>query len=262
MDASVTRWIGFRHDGAVGFGRLDGETITEFTGDLFGAPTATGRTLPLAEVTIDLPCRPSKLIALWNNFGALAEKLELARPEAPLFLIKPANTYRPSGATVIVPEAAGRALYEGELGIVIGKVDGQPARDLSEADAMAHVFGFTCINDVTSAPILKADASFTQWARAKGLDGFGPFGPVIATGLAPETLTVRTLVNGRERQNFPISDILMPVPRLVSLLSQGMTLEPGDIIACGTSVGSGPIPKGANVEIVIDGIGTLTNRFA
>ncbi|MFY9289478.1 fumarylacetoacetate hydrolase family protein [Methylorubrum rhodinum] len=254
----MTRWIGFRHDGAAGFGRLDGETVAVFEGDLFDAPTATGRTLPLADVTIDLPCRPSKMIALWNNFGALAEKLELARPEAPLFLIKPANTYRPSGATVTVPEAAGRALYEGELGIVIGKT----ARDVSEAQAPDHVFGFTCINDVTSAPILKADASFTQWARAKGLDGFGPFGPVIATGLAPESLTVRTLVNGRERQNFPISDMLMPVPRLVALISQGMTLEPGDVIACGTSVGSGPIPKGAIVEVVIEGIGTLANRFA
>lgn len=258
MDQGVTRWIGFRHDGAAGFGRLDGETVAVFEGDLFDAPTATGRTLPLADVTIDLPCRPSKMIALWNNFGALAEKLELARPEAPLFLIKPANTYRPSGATVTVPEAAGRALYEGELGIVIGKT----ARDVSEAQAPDHVFGFTCINDVTSAPILKADASFTQWARAKGLDGFGPFGPVIATGLAPESLTVRTLVNGRERQNFPISDMLMPVPRLVALISQGMTLEPGDVIACGTSVGSGPIPKGAIVEVVIEGIGTLANRFA
>ncbi len=192
-----------------------------------------------------------------EQFRALAEKLELSRPEAPLFLIKPANTYRPSGASIPVPEASGRALYEGELAIVIGKA----ARDVSEAEAMDHVFGFTCINDVTSAAILKADASFTQWARAKGLDGFGPFGPVVATGLDPETLTVRTLVNGRERQNFPISDMLMPVARLVSLLSQGMTLEPGDLIACGTSVGSGPIPKGATVEVVIDGIGTLTNRF-
>ena len=257
MSEAVTRWIGFRHDGQPGFGRLDGETIAVFEGDLFGAPTATGRTLPLSEVAVDLPCRPSKLIALWNNFGALAEKLELSRPEAPLFLIKPANTYRPSGATVAVPEAAGRALYEGELGIVIGKT----ARDVSEAQALDHVFGFTCINDVTSAAILKADASFTQWARAKGLDGFGPFGPVIATGLAPESLTVRTLVNGRERQNYPISDMLMPVARLVASISQGMTLEPGDVIACGTSVGSGPIPKGATVDVVIEGIGTLTNRF-
>ena len=254
---TVTRWIGFVHDGRPGFGRLDGERIAVFEGDLFGANAPTGRELPLAEVSVDLPCRPSKMIALWNNFGALMEKQGLARPEAPLFLIKPANTYRPSGAAVSVPEASGRALYEGELGIVIGRA----GRDLTEEEAGDHVFGFTCVNDVTSAAILKADASFTQWTRAKGLDGFGPFGPVIATGLDPEALTVRTLVNGRERQSFPVSDMLIPVPRLVALISQGMSLEPGDVIACGTSVGSGPIPKGATVEVVIEGIGTLANRF-
>ncbi len=253
----MTRWIGFIHDGEPGFGRLEAERIEVCEGDLFGENRPTGQVLPLAEVSPDLPCRPSKMIALWNNFGALMEKQGLSRPEAPLFLLKPANTFRPSGAVVAVPEAAGRGLYEGELGIVIGKT----ARDLTEEEAAASIFGFTCVNDVTSAAILKADASFPQWTRAKGLDGFGPFGPVIATGLDPETLTVRTLVNGRERQSFPISDMLIPVPRLVAQLSQGLTLEPGDVIACGTSVGSGPIPKGATVEVVIDGIGTLTNRF-
>lgn len=253
----MARWIGFTHNGASGFGRLDGERIEVCEGDLFGETKLTGQVLALADVSVGLPCRPSKMIALWNNFGALMDKQGLSRPEAPLFLIKPANTFRPSGAVVAVPEAAGRGLYEGELGIVIGKT----ARDLTEEEAVDAVFGYTCVNDVTSAAILKADASFTQWTRAKGLDGFGPFGPVIATGLDPEALTVRTLVNGRERQNFPISDMLIPVPRLVSQLSQGLTLEPGDVIACGTSVGSGPIPKGATVEVVIEGIGTLSNRF-
>ncbi|MET0257787.1 MAG: fumarylacetoacetate hydrolase family protein [Methylobacterium sp.] len=250
-------WIRYTQDGRDGFGRLDGDRICAFTGEMFADPTPTGETVNLAEVTIALPCRPSKLIALWNNFHAMAEKQELAHPEAPLFLLKPANTYRPSGAEIAVPEAAGRVMYEGELGIVIGKA----ARDVDESEADSHIFGYTCINDVTAPSILKADASFTQWCRAKGLDGFGPFGPVIATGLDPATLTVRTLVNGRERQNYPISDMIFPPARLVALLSQGMTLEPGDVIACGTSNGVGPIPKGGTVEVIIDGIGTLSNRF-
>ena len=84
---------------------------------------------------------------------------------------------------------------------------------------------------------------------------------MIATDLDLATATVRTLVNGRERQSYPLADMMMPPARLVSLLSQGMTLEAGDIIACGTSNGAGPIPKGASVEVVIDGIGTLVNRF-
>ncbi len=253
----MAHWIGFTRDGAAGFGRLDGRRIAVHEGDLFGTPVPTGAVLDLAEVTVGLPCRPSKFIALWNNFRAMAEKQELAIPEAPLFLLKPANSYAASGAAIPVPEAAGRALYEGELGIVIGKA----ARDVTEAEAAAHIFGYTCVNDVTALPILKADPSFAQWCRSKGLDGFGPFGPVIATGLDPATLTVRTLVNGRERQNYPVSDMIFPAARLVSMLSQGMTLEPGDVIACGTSIGSGPIPKGATVEVAIDGIGILTNTF-
>lgn len=257
MANAALRWIGFRHGGRGGFGRLDGDAIEICEGDLFAAPRPTGERVALADVTIDLPCRPSKMIALWNNFHAAADKQGLAKPEAPLFFIKPANTYHPGGAPVAVPEAAGRVLYEGELGIVIGA----RARDVTENEAAGHIFGFTCLNDVTALAILKADASFAQWTRSKGFDGFCPFGPVIATGLDPAALTVRTLVNGRERQSYPVSDMIFPPARLVSMLSQGMTLEPGDVIACGTSNGAGPIPKGATVEVVIEGIGTLANRF-
>ncbi len=253
----MTKWIGFRNNGRGGFGRLDGETIDVCEGDMFASPNPTGERVALAEVLVDLPCRPSKMIALWNNFHALADKQGLAKPEAPLFFIKPANTYHPGGQPVTVPEAGGRVLYEGELGIVIGR----RARDLGEDAAADAIFGYTCLNDVTAPAILKADASFAQWTRSKGLDGFSPFGPVIATGLDPASLVVRTLVNGRERQSYPVSDMIFPPARLVSLLSQGMTLEPGDVIACGTSVGAGPIPRGATVEVVIDGIGTLSNRF-
>ena len=253
--------ISYRVDGAPGsapgVGHLEGDTISVCDGDMFAALRETGRTLPLADVTVDVPCRPSKIIALWNNFHAAAAKQGLSQPEAPLFFVKPPNTYCASGATVHVPEAAGRVLFEGELGIVI-KTAG---RDLSEDEAGAHILGYTCVNDVTALAILKADPSFAQWTRSKGFDGFCPFGPVIATDVDPAALVVRVLVNGRERQSYPMSDIFFPPARLVSLVSQGMTLEAGDIIACGTSVGAGPIPKGAVVDVVIDGIGTLSNRF-
>lgn len=253
----MTHWIGFRQAGRSRFGRLTGDTIDVYDGDLFADPRATGETLALADVVVDLPCRPTKLLALWNNFHAVAEKQNLARPEEPLAFVKPANSFCPSGAVIAVPEAAGRVIYEGELGIVIGKA----ARDVAEADAAAHIFGYTCVNDVTAPAIMKRDPSFDQWTRAKGLDGFCPFGPVIATGLDPATLVVRTLVNGRERQSYPIADMILPAARIVALLSCGMTLEPGDIVSCGTSLGAGPIPKGATVEVVIEGIGRLSNRF-
>ena len=109
--------------------------------------------------------------------------------------------------------------------------------------------------------LLRKDKSFEQWARAKSFDTFGAFGPVIATGLDPATLVVKTMLNDQERQNYPVADIIFPPARLVSLISQDMTLEAGDVIACGTSVGVGSMKSGSTVSILIDGIGTLTNRF-
>jgi 2-keto-4-pentenoate hydratase/2-oxohepta-3-ene-1,7-dioic acid hydratase in catechol pathway len=118
------------------------------------------------------------------------------------------------------------------------------------------------VNDLTASDILNKDASFPQWVRAKSFDGFGPFGPVIATGLRPEDLAVRTVLNGQERQNYPVSDMVFPAARLVSLISRDMTLVPGDLICCGTSVGVGVMKEPTNtVEISIDGIGTLRNEF-
>lgn len=261
----MTHWIGFtragspegRGHGRHEFGRLDGDAIEVCEGDMFGDPSPTGERVALAQVTLALPCRPTKIIALWNNFHAAAEKQGLATPAAPLIFVKPPNTYAASGAEIAIPEAAGRVLYEGELGVVIGR----RARDVAEADAAAHIAGYTCLNDVTALAVLKADESFAQWTRSKGFDGFCPFGPVISTDVDLATATVRTLVNGRERQGYPLADMMMPPARLVAMLSQGMTLEPGDIIACGTSNGAGPIPRGAMVEVAIDGIGTLANRF-
>lgn len=254
----MARWLRYTHDGRGGFGRLDGEEIAVHTGDLFADPTPTGETLALAAVTLDLPCRPTKLIALWNNFHAAAEKQGLDRPENPLFFVKPPNTYRASGAAVTIPEGVGRILFEGELGIVIGR----RGRDLTPEAAADHIFGYTCVNDITALDVLKADASFVQWTRSKGFDGFGPFGPVIATGLAPDGLCVAVRVNGRERQRYPVADMFFKPHEIVALVSRGTTLEPGDLIACGTSNGAGPIPKGATVEVEIDGIGILSTPFA
>ena len=126
---------------------------------------------------------------------------------------------------------------------------------------MACVFGYTCANDVTVTDILFRDASFAQWTRAKGLDGFCPMGPVIATGLDPSTLTVKTLLDGQVRQNYPVSDMTFPVARLVSRISLDMTLMPGDVILCGTSVGVGSMKPGSLVEVEIEGIGRLANRY-
>ncbi len=184
-------------------------------------------------------------------------KLGAAIPAGPLYFLKsPGSIQDPEGAIVPPAGYAGKTLYEGELGIVIGRV----CTNVSEAEAAEAIFGYTCVNDVTALDILNADPSFPQWARAKSCDSFGPCGPAIVTGLDWSQLRVRTLLNGRERQNYPASDMILPPARIVSLISREMTLQPGDLIACGTSVGALPMRPGMVVEVVIDGIGTLRNR--
>ena len=148
-------------------------------------------------------------------------------------------------------------VFEGELGIVIGRT----AREVSEREAGDYVFGYTCINDVTAFDLINKDQSFAQWTRAKSFDTFGVFGPVVASGIDPAGLSIRTLLDGEERQNYPVSDMIFSPPQLVSLISRDMTLEPGDVIACGTSVGAGRMKPGSTIEVAIEGIGRLSNRF-
>jgi len=154
-------------------------------------------------------------------------------------------------------QSGSRPLTQGELGIVIGKA----CNNADAKQAADAIFGYTCVNDVTALEILTRDATFSQWVRAKSCDTFGVFGPVIATGLEAEKLTVRTLLNGKERQNYPCSDMIFNPVQIVSMISHEMTLLPGDVIACGTSLGVGPMRDGCTVEIAIDGIGVLRNVF-
>jgi len=142
---------------------------------------------------------------------------------------KGSNAFIASGETIRKPEFYdGRVVFEAELGIVIGKrISGA-----GEAEARDAIFGYTCVNDVTAFDVLNKDPSFAQWTRAKSFDTFGPFGPVVATELNPEELVVRALLDGQERQAYPVSDMTFKPSRLVSLLSRDMTLLPGDVIAC------------------------------
>jgi 2-keto-4-pentenoate hydratase/2-oxohepta-3-ene-1,7-dioic acid hydratase in catechol pathway len=256
----MTQWIRYRANGKVGFGTLNGETIAEHTGDMFASPKASGQTLALSSVEVLPPSEPSKVIALWNNFRELATKIKAQIPPEPLYLMKANSSITSPGATIKRPKSyAGKVVYEGELGIVIGKT----CTNASEEEAAKAIFGYTCVNDVTAAEIISKDESFAQWVRAKSFDGFGPFGPVIATGIDPTKESVRLVLNGAERQNYKLSDMIFPPHKLVSLLSHDMTLNPGDLICCGTSIGVGTMKEPTNtMDVTIEGIGTLHNVFA
>jgi 2-keto-4-pentenoate hydratase/2-oxohepta-3-ene-1,7-dioic acid hydratase in catechol pathway len=254
----MSHWIRVQHQGRERFGLLEGESIRLHSGDLLGEHATTGESVALRDAKVLTPVTPGKMVALWNNFRALAAKLGNPIPPEPLYFLKANNSFLAHEETIRVPASyPGKVVYEGELGVVIGK----RCTAVSEADAPRHIFGYTCINDVTAAELINKDATFAQWTRAKSFDTFGVFGPVIATGIDPATLSIKTVLNGQERQNYPVSDMIFPPAALVALISRDMTLEPGDVIACGTSVGVGSMKPGSTVSIVIEGIGTLTNRF-
>lgn len=254
----MAHWIAFIHAGKPGFGQVVGDRVMVHEGELFADPRSSGTEIPLAEVSVDLPSRPGKFIALWNNYHAQAARQNLSIPAEPLYFIKTPNSYCAHEHNVPQPVCYdGRVVYEGELGIVIGK----RCNNANEEEAAHAIFGYTCINDITALDLIARDASFAQWTRAKCFDGFGAIGPVIATGLDWKSLNVRTLLNGRERQNYPCSDMIFSPEHIVSALSRDMTLEPGDVIACGTSLGVLPMKPGSVVEVHIEGIGTLRNRY-
>ena len=255
----MSSWVRYRvGDGSTGFGVLDDTDIAEYRGDMFSNPQPTGATLARADCTLRSPCAPSKVIALWNNFHALAEKLGKRAPDHALYLIKPATSVIGHLEPIRRPAAyQGKIAFEGELGIVIGR----RCSDAGLADAAGAIFGYTCINDVTASELLNENPDFAQWCRSKGYDTFCCLGPVIATGLNWSMARVTTKLDGVERQNYPLSDMIFSPEHLVSQISHDMTLLPGDVIACGTSLGVGSIRDGSSVEIQIDGIGSLVNTL-
>ncbi len=255
----MTHWIRFNYDAKTEFGILEGDEIFIHTGDMFANPQNTGQKVLLSEVKILTPTTPTKMPALWNNYHMMAEKAGNEKPDHPLYFFKPSSCFLASGEIIRRPQSySGRVVYEGEIGIVIGK----SCRNVDHSEAAKAIFGYTCINDVTASDIINADESFAQWTRSKGFDGFGVFGPVVATGLEANDLEVVTFLNGDKRQHYPVSDMIIPPVEIVRLLSLDMTLEPGDVICCGTNVGVGAMKEKINtIDINIDGIGTLSNVF-
>jgi 2-keto-4-pentenoate hydratase/2-oxohepta-3-ene-1,7-dioic acid hydratase in catechol pathway len=256
----MVRWVRFRTpEGRVGFGSWEGASILEHEGDVFDSPRSTGREIGIDSCTLLSPCVPGKIVALWNNFHALGAKIGKAAPPHPLFFLKASTSLAGTHEPIRRPPGYdGKIIFEGELGIVIGK----PCRNVSPPMAEQNIFGYTCVNDVTAIDILFENPDFPQWARSKSFDTFGCLGPAIVTHFDWNEACVVARLDGVERQNYPLADMIYKPHELVSLISQDVSLLPGDVIACGTSLGVGSIKQGVTVEIEIAGIGTLVNKLA
>ncbi|MEV8467178.1 fumarylacetoacetate hydrolase family protein [Fluviibacterium sp. DFM31] len=196
--------------------------------------------------------------------GDRAQKQNVGVTEHPVFFTKPPTSIvPPDGDVLIFPQVSTSIDYEVELAVVIGK----PGRNISKADAMDHVFGYTILNDITARDIQRRHGG--QYFKGKGLDGSCPLGPWIETADAiadPHALSIGLKVNGEQRQEGKTADMIFDIPTLIAALSEGLTLQPGDIIATGTPSGVGYAmdpPKflkdGDTVVCEVSGIGTLSN---
>jgi 2-keto-4-pentenoate hydratase/2-oxohepta-3-ene-1,7-dioic acid hydratase in catechol pathway len=236
------------------YGILDGEQIQVIDGTPFPEIKKLEQFRELGEVRLLAPCEPTKIVAIGLNYHSHAKEVGQPAPEEPIMFYKPSSS-------VIGPEdkihnpGSTRVDYEAELGVVIKA----QATKVSEKDAMKYVLGYTCCNDVSARDWQKNDS---QWSRAKGSDTFAPIGPWIETELNPSNVKLEAYLNGECKQQVNTSDLIFPVPALVSYISQYITLYAGDVIATGTPAGIGPMKSGDIIEIKVEGVGTLRNTMA
>ncbi len=237
------------------YGILTGAAIEGIEGTPYQDLQPSGRRYDLGEVKLLPPCSPSKILALGLNYHSHAEELGMPLPAEPLLFMKPSTAIIGPEDSISYPPSSEQVDYEGELGVVIGK----RAYRVPVGKALDYVLGYTCFNDVTARDLQRKDK---QWTRAKGFDTFAAIGPCIQTELDPASADIETYLNGELKQRGNTSDLIFPVPELISFISGVMTLLPGDVIATGTPSGIGPMRPGDTVEVKIAGIGTLRNHVA
>jgi 2-keto-4-pentenoate hydratase/2-oxohepta-3-ene-1,7-dioic acid hydratase in catechol pathway len=222
------------------------------TGEWLGDGVAfAGDEYALDEVDLLPPCEPTKLVCIGRNYADHAAEMDNAVPDRPLLFLKPPNTLASHGSTVTLPAGKDRIDHEAELGVVVGS----QARNVPADEAMDHVAGFTCVNDLSNRDDQRREQN---WVRGKAFDGAAPIGPVLADPEdVPDDARVQARVNGETRQDGSRAQLMFTVPELVAEITTYMTLEPGDVISTGTPAGVGPLADGDHVEIEIDGVGTL-----
>jgi len=238
-------------------GEIDPDaTVVAIASDpLYAGINLTDQQFRLEDVRLLAPVLPrSKVVGIGRNYAAHAAELGHDLPVEPLMFLKPNTSVVGPGDPVFYPRQTQELHYEGELAVVIGRI----CRDVPPEQVSQVVFGYTVGNDVTARDLQRSDVQFT---RAKGFDSFCPLGPWIETELDVSALRVQTYLNGDVKQDGSTKDMIFDVPALVAHVSSVMTLLPGDVILTGTPEGVGPMEVGDEVDVVVEGIGSLTNRI-
>jgi 2-keto-4-pentenoate hydratase/2-oxohepta-3-ene-1,7-dioic acid hydratase in catechol pathway len=253
------RWIRFTAEGRTAYGILEGDRIAEVAGDPFRGHEPTARRHALADVRIEVPVIPPTFYCAGLNYVEHVKEGAAKRGEVPNIPAKPDMGYRAAnaliahGKTIVIPaDATDKVHYEGELVAVVGR----KAKNLSEADALSCLLGWSIGNDVSERSWQKSDRTF--W-RSKNTDTFKPMGPWIETELDLDAAETIVRLNGEVRTRFATNAMLFGVARFIATMTRYLTLHPGDIIWMGTDGVSPDLKHGDVVDIEITGIGHLTN---
>ena len=199
--------------------------------------------------------RPGKIVCVGRNYLAHAQELGNAMPKEPLLFLKPPSSVIANGGTILLPPQSQQVEYEGEIGIVIGRV----LHHAKESEVESAISGIVAVNDVTARDLQNKDG---QWTRAKGFDTFCALGEPSAPPADLSQIEVVTRVNGGERQRARAAEMAFAIPVLLAYISGVMTLEPGDVVATGTPEGVGPLAPGDTVEVTITGLSVVKNPVA
>ena len=252
-----------------GFGRLAGTEIVPLARGVeawLRAELVDGRPAPLDSLELLAPVpRPGKIVCIGRNYVEHAHERGFEAPPEPILFAKWANSVVGPNATVTVPPQTEQPDWEAELGVVIGS----RCSRVAAAEALDHVAGYTCLNDLSARDLQNR---VSQWTRGKAIDGFLPMGPELVTPDEvgdPQQLSIRCRVGGETMQDGHTSLMIWPVAELIAFVSETITLEPGDVIATGTPPGIGAartpprfLRDGDVVEVEIERVGVLRTTIA
>lgn len=245
--------IRFKYKKKISWGVVEQDVVTALKDEPYEKITKTSKSFPLNKVCLLVPTVASKIVLVGLNYKDHARELGMKIPKEPIIFLKPATALIAHKESIIYPEFVKHLDYEAELAFVIKKT----ARNISAKDANKYILGYTCLNDVTARDIQKKD---DQWTRAKSFDTFCPVGPWIETNFNPADALIQAVCNGQIKQDSTTANFIFSIPKIISFISQVMTLSPGDIVSTGTPSGVGKMKPGDQIEINIEGIGILKNK--
>ena len=240
------------------FGVMENEkTIRAIASDpLYAGIFKEDETFLLEDVRLLAPVIPrSKVVCVGKNYADHAAEMGGEVPEEPIIFIKPNTSVIGPNDIIQWPSSSERIDHEAELAVVISKI----CKEVPREKAKDVIFGYTVANDVTARDLQKKDG---QWSRAKGFDTFCPIGPWIDTEFVPGSQLVTATVDGELKQSAPLSDMVFDVPFIIEFVTKVMTLLPGDVILTGTPSGIGPMNAGGEVEVAVEGLGSLKNKVS